>query len=190
MGSQSTRYSKIAMGFHWLSAIVVLAAFATGMGGPVERVYSETRLFDRQLHETLGLAVFLLTLLRVLWKLLDRRPEPVAMPSWMERSAHIMQRVLYLLLIFVPVTAVLGAALTGHQLDFLGGASWAPIVSPMPSLGGIITEIHPLLGDAIVWLAGAHAAAGLFHHYILRDGVLSSMLPDAVLLKLPRLGRE
>jgi len=27
------------------------------------------------------------------------------------------------------------------------------------------------------WLAGLHAAAALFHHYVLRDGVLAAMLP-------------
>jgi cytochrome b561 len=37
---------------------------------------------------------------------------------------------------------------------------------------------HTVLGNVIIWLAGLHAAAALFHHYVLRDGVLTSMLPD------------
>ncbi len=38
---------------------------------------------------------------------------------------------------------------------------------------------HPLtlLGDAILWLAGMHAAAAIYHHLVLKDGVLASMLP-------------
>ncbi|WP_342587451.1 cytochrome b/b6 domain-containing protein [Manganibacter manganicus] len=38
-------------------------------------------------------------------------------------------------------------------------------------------EIHTTLGNVILWLAGLHAAAALFHHYYLRDGILKSMLP-------------
>ena len=38
-------------------------------------------------------------------------------------------------------------------------------------------ELHGWLGDAILWLAGLHALAALFHHFVLRDGVMRSMLP-------------
>ena len=33
------------------------------------------------------------------------------------------------------------------------------------------------IGDAILWLAGLHALAALYHHLVLKDGVLASMLP-------------
>ena len=38
-------------------------------------------------------------------------------------------------------------------------------------------DVHGVLGDAIMWLAGLHAAAAIFHHLVLKDGVLSAMLP-------------
>ncbi|MDR3374504.1 MAG: hypothetical protein P4L98_12325, partial [Ancalomicrobiaceae bacterium] len=40
-----------------------------------------------------------------------------------------------------------------------------------------ILGIHPLLGDAIIWIAGLHAVAALFHHFILKNDVLKTMLP-------------
>jgi cytochrome b561 len=36
-----------------------------------------------------------------------------------------------------------------------------------------------------LWLAGVHAVAALFHHYVLRDGVLNSMLPAGIAARLP-----
>ena len=39
-------------------------------------------------------------------------------------------------------------------------------------------EVHEFLGDAIMWIAGLHAAAAIFHHVVLKDRVLSSMLPQ------------
>jgi cytochrome b561 len=37
-----------------------------------------------------------------------------------------------------------------------------------------------------MWLAGAHALAALYHHFVLKDRVLASMLPRALRLRLGR----
>ncbi|WP_432421280.1 cytochrome b [Mesorhizobium huakuii] len=42
--------------------------------------------------------------------------------------------------------------------------------------GASLAEIHGTLGDIIMWLAGLHAAAAIFHHVFLRDRVLRRML--------------
>ena len=77
MNNQSVaRYGSVAQIFHWLTAIVVLIAFIFGPGGSEEHVYSSSGDFDRQLHETLGLCVFALAILRVLWRAFDTRPAP------------------------------------------------------------------------------------------------------------------
>ena len=49
----------------------------------------------------------------------------------------------------------------------------------MDGLGQLIMEIHTTLGNAILWVAGVHAAAALFHHFYLRDEVFQSMAPGA-----------
>jgi cytochrome b561 len=38
-------------------------------------------------------------------------------------------------------------------------------------------DVHGFLGDAILVLAGLHAVAAIYHHVLLKDGVLKSMLP-------------
>lgn len=76
------RYGTVAHFFHWSTAILVLAAFIYGPGGSESRVYSVARDFDRHLHETLGLCVLMLALLRILWHLVDARPDPQSGPAW------------------------------------------------------------------------------------------------------------
>ena len=44
-----------------------------------------------------------------------------------------------------------------------------------------------ILGSVIVWAAGLHAIAALLHHFVLRDNILKSMLPDWT--RSPALGR-
>ena len=184
----SRRYGAAAQLLHWTTAVLVLVAFIYGPGGSEARVYAASRDFDRHLHETLGLAVFVLTLLRVVWRLVAPRPDPAPVSRWMGLAAATVQALLYLLLLAVPLTAILGAWLEGHPLAYLGGLEIAAPVATAHELGSLIAEIHTWLGDVILWVAGLHAVAALYHHVILKDGVLASMLP-AWLLATPA-GRE
>jgi len=177
MNETPTRYGNVTQILHWLTAILVLAAFILGPGGPELRVYAPERDFGRQLHETLGLCVFALALLRVLWLLVDTRPQDPPMARWMTVLSKSVQGLLYLLLFAVPVSAIVGAWLEGHPLTLLAGFEVGPMLSMNHDLGRTISELHKLLGDLILWLAGLHAAAALFHHFILKDRVLISMLP-------------
>lgn len=173
----AARYSPMAQLLHWLTAILVLVAFIYSPGGSEERIYAATRDAQRQLHESLGLTVLTLTLIRVLWRMVDTRPEPPDVVRWMGVASKVVQGLLYALLFAVPLTAITGAWLEGHPLTLLGGIRIAPPIARSHAAGEIIAEIHTWLGDAILWLAGLHALAALFHHYVIRDGVLVSMLP-------------
>jgi len=77
----------------------------------------------------------------------------------------------------VPLTAISGAWLEGHPLTLLAGIRIGPWLGEVHSIGSAIATIHTWLGDTILWVAGLHAVAGLYHHFVLRDGVLQSMLP-------------
>ena len=181
------RYGAFAQALHWITALLVLFAFIYGPGGSEQRVYEASVDFDRQLHETLGLCVFVLTVLRVLWWTINRRPPPPQLPRSMEIASRATQWGLYLLLFALPLTGILSAWLEGHPLTLLLGAQVGPLFSPSHDLGVRIASLHGWLGDAILWLAGLHALAALYHHFIRKDDVLASMLPRS--LKLRGLGR-
>jgi cytochrome b561 len=76
--------------------------------------------------------------------------------------------------------AVLGFVLrwSGNEsMSFFGlplAAPFAPFSKPAHHLVG---DSHNLNGWAIIVLAAGHAAATLYHHYVLRDRILSRMLP-------------
>jgi cytochrome b561 len=172
-----TRYSAFTQALHWLTAILVLVAFMYGPGGSEARVYAPARDFERQLHETLGLCVLALVAVRLIWRLFDKRPEPAPASRALQIAATLMQTSLYVLLFAVPLTAMAGAWLEGHPLTLLGGLQIAPPLAEHHAAGETIAEVHTWLGDAILWLAGLHALAALYHQFVLRDGVLASMLP-------------
>jgi cytochrome b561 len=122
---------------------------------------------------------------RVLRRLFDARPTPEPMPRWMHVASKAVQGLLYLLLFAVPLTAILGAWFEGHPLTLLAGVELAPPFGESHALGEKLAEVHTWLGDVILWLAGFHALAALFHHFVLGDGVFASMLPGWATGRVP-----
>jgi cytochrome b561 len=179
----TSRYGAVSQAFHWLTAILVLLAFIYGPGGSEQRVYLPPSDAGRQLHETLGGCVFILAILRLLWRSVATRPQPPAVARWIGVAASLVQYGLYLLLLALPLTAIAGAWLEGHALTFLWGLRISPPFPPAHDLGLALSAIHGWLGDIIMWLAGLHAAAALYHHLVAKDEVLISMLPSWFPLK-------
>ncbi|OIQ68133.1 hypothetical protein GALL_502790 [mine drainage metagenome] len=59
----------------------------------------------------------------------------------------------------------------------MAGLQIQPVVGVAHQIGVIISTLHTWSGFAILWLAGLHAAAAIFHHLVLKDDVLVTMLP-------------
>jgi cytochrome b561 len=171
-------YGSVAMAIHWLTVALVVVAFIMGPGGSEQRVYSAANDFQREIHEVLGLTVFALTVLRFVWRALAPAPTLPPAPGWMEPVSRIVQGLLYALLFATPMTAVAGAWLEGHPLTLGLLGNVPPMIPETHAAGRVVAEVHTFLGDTILWLAGLHAAAALFHHFVLRDAVLLSMVPQ------------
>lgn len=182
----ANRYSAAAMFLHWLTVLLVIVGFTLGPGGSEQRIYSAALDTQRHLHETIGLAIFFLTIIRLGWRWIDTQPELPALPPMMVLAARLVQYVLYLILFLAPITAVTGAWLEGHAVDLVFGINIAPLLPTNHALGDKIADVHVFLGESIMWVAGLHALAAIFHHYIRKDDILVSMLPRRIAVWLGR----
>lgn len=178
-----SRYDRLSITFHWLTAIAVAIAFALEPGDFSELVKQgadpATRL-DIVWHESLGVLVFTLTLLRLLWVSFRSGPPKYDQTRWMDLAAKTVNIGLWALLLMLPISAVLGLMTEGNPLTLLGGLRVNQSTFIANSfLNGLVDwgEVHKLLGTAIMSLAGLHAGAALFHHFKLKDGVHRAMLP-------------
>lgn len=184
MSSRSpARFDRISILFHWVTAIAVLAAFILGPGGfgrlLRDGVDPGTHL-DIVWHESLGILVFALTTIRLLWMLMRPAAPQVEMPGLMRLVSKLTHLPLWALLLITPITAFLTLGSEGAPLTLLGGFRVEDLtviansaLAPLADWG----DVHSLLGDGIIWLAGLHAVAAIFHHVKLKDGVLASMVP-------------
>jgi cytochrome b561 len=155
--------------------MLVLAAYVLSIGDG-NSLYSAAADGLRRIHETFGLLAFTVVVVRLLWRLIDGTSAKQPMPGWMAAAAKLVHFALYALLIAIPATAVVGTWLEGIPVT-LPGFDISPQITRAHGLGQLIMEIHTILGSAILWVAGIHAAAALFHHFYLRDEVLQSMVP-------------
>lgn len=177
------RHDALSRAFHWLTAFAVLAAFILGpegFGRLMHQGVDPATRSDIVWHESLGLLVATLTALRLIWVLLRPAAPQFEMARWMHQAARAVHGLLWLLLFALPATALLALGSEGHPLTLLGGVRVDQMpfiahsaIAPLADWG----EVHGFLGDAIVWLAGLHAAAAIYHHVVLKDGVLLSMSP-------------
>jgi len=171
------QYGPAMQSLHWLTVILVVTAYVMAPEGSEQTIYSAAADFDRRTHETMGIGVFALTAARLGWRALDSAPHLEEVKPWMRAASRAVQAILYALLFAVPLTAVAGAWLAGHPLTIWGIGDIAPMVAESRELGKAIADWHTTLCDALLYLAGLHAAAALYHHGFLKDRVLRSMIP-------------
>jgi len=179
----SSHYDTLSRAFHWITAIAVTIAFVLGPGGFGRLMHQGVDPATRNdivWHESLGLLVMVLTVLRLIWVALRPATPQFQMAGWMRVMATLVHWVLWAHLIALPITALLALGSESHPLTLLGGVRIENI--PMIAESSIARladwgDVHKFLGDAIMWLAGLHAAAAIYHHVILKDGVLSAMVP-------------
>lgn len=174
-----TRYNAVTRWIHWLIAILVVANFILG---PEDLDESENLVSDwsAQLHETLGLVVFGLSVFRMVWMLFAQPRLHIPMSTLMSMNAKTLQATLYLWLLAVPLTAVSGMWLNGDALNLLGNTTIMTPFATIKHSSALLLDLHVIFADLLMWLAGVHAGAALFHHYILKDTVLKSMMSKSL----------
>jgi cytochrome b561 len=174
--SVTERYTAVAKALHWLIALLAFSMLAMGKLFDVG-ADEDNGLFAW--HTAFGLTVLALMVVRLAWRLTHPVPAlPPATPGWQRTSARVMHLAFYVLLIALPFSGWLMTSAEGDPVSFFG---WFPVpalpVSGGEASGDLLEEVHEVLGNVLLVLAGIHVLAGLKHHFIDRDGVLRRMLP-------------
>ncbi|MGS0742388.1 cytochrome b [Glaciimonas sp. GG7] len=181
--NNSHQYDTLSKAFHWITAILVVIAFVLGPGDFGRLLHDGIDPGTRNdivWHESLGITVFTLTFLRLIWVTVRPAAPRHQMATWMRLLSRLMHFVLWALLFALPLSALLALGTEGHPLTLLGGfrINELPFIANA-YLSGLADwgDVHKFLGDVILWLAGIHALAAIYHHIKLKDKVLTSMLP-------------
>jgi cytochrome b561 len=170
-------YTRTAITLHWLVALALIATFAVGLYMS-DLPLSPEKLRIYSWHKWAGVTIFLLVLLRLLWRLTHRPPAPpVSMPAWQQAAAETAHRLLYLLMLAVPLSGWLMSSAKGVQTVYFGVLPLPDLLAKDKALGEALETVHQALNYTMAGLVVLHVGAAIKHHVIDRDDVLSRMLP-------------
>lgn len=173
----TTHYRSGSIGLHWLMLALLAAVYALIELRGLFPKGSDPREAMKALHFMLGLAVLALALLRAALRFGSPTPPIKPEPSgWQKLSAAAMHAALYVLMIGLPLVGWLLLSAAGKPIPFFG-AELPALIGPDKALAGRLKELHEAVATAGYGLIGLHAAAALFHHYLMRDNTLRRMLP-------------
>ncbi|MEO8159289.1 MAG: cytochrome b [Betaproteobacteria bacterium] len=171
------RYGSLSIALHWLMLLLLVAVYACIELRELFPKGSDTREALKAWHFMLGLSVFALAWLRLAVHLSGPAPGIVPEPSrWMKRSGTLMHVALYALMIGLPLLGWLLLSASGKPVPFFG-LELPALVGKNKELADLFKEIHETGATVGYILVGLHAAAALFHHYVVRDDTLRRMLP-------------
>jgi cytochrome b561 len=175
-GDDRTVYDTVSIVLHWLTAALVLTQFV--LAETWEWFARPTHRTMVVLHMSFGIILSAVIVLRIAWRMLPGHQVAPAVTGWTGIASRAVHYLLYALLV---AEAVLGFVLRwagDESMSFFGLLLPPPFAPFSETAHHLIEELHELNGWAIIVLAGGHAAAALYHHYVLRDPVLSRMLPS------------
>jgi cytochrome b561 len=166
----SVRYGSIAIAIHWVSAMAILALLGTGFAASLAAEPQEADIL--RIHAPLGILVVVLTLMRIVWRFVDARPEdPAGQPRWQALAARGVHALLYLVILIMGASGIGLVVLSGAAAILFFGAA-----GPLPDFAAF-TPMAAHAAAAFVLLAFVclHVGAALYHQLVRRDQLLSRM---------------
>ncbi len=173
------RYGTLSMGMHWAMLLLLIAVYALINVREFYPRGSELREALKIWHFMLGLGIFALVFARLAIRIAGPTPRIVPeVGAWQGRLAALVHVALYVFMVAMPLLGWLTLSAMGKPIPFFG-LELPPLLGKDESFADQLKEIHETIGTLGYYLIGVHAAAAMFHHYVLRDNTLLRMMPRA-----------
>jgi cytochrome b561 len=170
------RYNPISISLHWLIALLIIFNFSLGLY-MADLPLSPLKLQRYSWHKWAGVTIFILVVVRLLWRTGHKPPAPVAMPRWQLLASESVHYLLYLLMVIVPISGWLMSSAHGFQTVWFGVLPLPDLLEKNHDLAETLEGVHEFLNYGMLALVALHIAAALKHQFIEKDRLLSRMNP-------------
>ncbi len=158
--NSSNRYGLVSVVIHWLVALAVFALFGLGL------YYSEWYRTAPALHKSVGVVLFAVMLLRVLWRFLTPKPAPISSHSATVRMlSSLGHGLLYLGIFLVMISGYLISTAEGRGISVFDLFEIPALITGLPDQADLAGEVHFYVAWGLVVFAGLHGLAALKHHF-------------------------
>lgn len=187
-------YTRPARRFHWGVAFLILLQIPIGLymtyrayemmgvndkGEAVKGVFDgvTNTLYDS--HKSIGMLIFLLVLLRLMYRLTHGAPRSdPSVPAALTGVSHLLHWSIYLLLLAVPIAGYVGVSYFG-ALDVFG-IPLPAVTAEDKKFSEEVFQYHKLAGQILFSLVVLHIGAALYHKLVRKDRVVERMLPKRI----------
>lgn len=164
--NESNRYGKVSRMLHWTIAILFISLIPMGIFASMIPEDTEYRNAYYVVHKTIGVTVFLLVIVRLIWNRLSRRPSlDSALTSREEKLAHRAHNTLYFMMLAIPITGFMMTSYHGYETYFF---FWE--MQPLWEQSEIYQVwggFHKYLLPYLIYIVlGAHILGALKHQFI------------------------
>jgi cytochrome b561 len=172
------RYSPINQTLHWVTALCIftILPLAWVMTNMPRDAASRADLFAW--HETIGLVILFITGYRIVRRIFDGPPpHPARVARWERGLARATHWLLFLVLLWMPITGYLTASYGGHRVKLFDVVLAPALLPKNDEQQKLFVSLHLFGQWALYVLVVLHLSAVAFHLIWTKAGVLGRMLP-------------
>ena len=104
--NDNSTYGTLARAFHWLTFLILL--FQLPLGLYLDNLeFSEFKLTVENIHIVIGISIFYLTLLRLIWKFLNPKPITSAVNKLQLIASKAVHGLFYVTLLLITISGIL-----------------------------------------------------------------------------------
>ena len=168
-----TEYGSISKIFHWLSAAVLIFQIPLGFY-LVDLDFNEKRLTIESIHVLLGLSIFYLTILRLIYKLFNPTP-PLSNSIFPGQRliAKLNHVFLYIAIIMITISGALKKLFNGEILDII---FFSFEIKDNFDLAELFYDIHIIANYILIFLISLHILAVITHRILFKENLLKKIL--------------
>ena len=167
-------YGLLAKLFHWVTFVVLIIQVPFGFY-LVGMEFSGRRIDLENIHILIGISIFYLVLIRLIWKMINPRPK-----KWKEffsgqnLIASFNHFLLYLSIFAITISGVLKKLYMGEKLNFL--LFQYAFKETDFQLADSFYVIHIYANYLLLGLISLHILAVITHHLVFKEKILKKML--------------
>lgn len=175
MQDNHKRYDLVSRVLHWGMAAIFLWQF---LGMVLLIILGETPLtyFFLGTHGPLGAVLFVLIAIRLGWSASNTSNRPPQEASYSGKLASIGHRLLYALMIIVPLLALLRSYGSGRAFSPFGLSLWEASEQKIEWMIAVGNAAHGILAWVLLAMIVGHVGVALWHRAVKRDQVWSRMV--------------
>jgi cytochrome b561 len=163
---EQPRYTPVAQALHWLTAALVLAVL------PLAWVATSF-----QLHKSVGITIFAIVALRILWRAWHPAPREAFVPPGLALLGRVNHWLLYAVFLLMPASGFVLSAAAGNTTQYFFLFPIPPFIEKNKAVADLADQIHLAGQYAVYALVSLHLLATAWHLIVRRDALLDRMLP-------------